>query len=137
MFLLDTNVISHLRRLDKADPQVVRWAETKPVTHFFLSVITMLELEMGAQAIAQKDQQQGLILRHWIDEQLLPRFEGRILSVDLAIARRCAALHVPNPKADRDALIAATALVHGLDLVTRNQADFMIEGVRLINPWQA
>ena len=137
MFLLDTNVISELRRPDKADRNVVAWASKIPATGFFISAISILEIELGALLIARKDAAQGDVLRAWIDNQILPRFEGRILAVDTAVAQRCARLHVPDPRAERDALIAATALVHGLTVVTRNAADFQPAGVALLNPWQS
>lgn len=135
MFLLDTNIISELRRPDKADGNVVAWANAIPATNFFISVISVLEIELGARLIQRKDAAQGAILRKWIDAQVLVRFEGRILAIDMAVARRCAQLHVPNPRAERDALIAATALVHGLTVVTRNVEDFEPTGVPLLNPW--
>ena len=137
MFLLDTNVISELRRPDKADRNVVAWAGTMPAATFFLSAISILEIELGLLLIARKDAAQGAVLRAWIDDQILPRFEGRILAVDTAVAQRCARLHVPDRRAERDALIAATAMVHGLTVVTRNVADFEPIGVALLNPWEA
>lgn len=137
MFLLDTNVISELRRPDKADRNVVAWANTIPASNFFMSAISILEIELGAHLIERKDAAQGAVLRTWIDGQILPRFEGRILVIDTAVAQRCAQLHVPNPRAERDALIAATALVHGLTVVTRNVGDFEPTGVPLLNPWDA
>jgi predicted nucleic acid-binding protein len=103
---------------------------------FFVSAISILEIELGALQIARRDTAaQGAILRVWIDKQILPRFEGRVLPVDTAVAQRCARLHVPNLRAERDALIAATALVHGLTVVTRNVPDFEPMGVALLNPW--
>jgi toxin FitB len=137
MFLLDTNVISELRRLDKADRNVIAWAGTVPAASFFLSAISILEIELGVLLIARKDAAQGAVLRAWVDDQILPRFDGRILAVDTAVARRCARLHVPDRRAERDALIAATAMVHGLTVVTRNVADFELVGVALLNPWEA
>ena len=137
MFLLDTNVVSELRRPDRARRSVVEWAGSVPVTQFFISAISLLEIERGALRIARKDAAQGAVLRGWIDEHILVRFEGRILPVDAAVALRCAPLHVPDPKPERDALIAATALVHGLTVVTRNLEDFAPTGARLFNPWEA
>lgn len=136
MFVLDTNVVSQLRRPERADPKVVAWALSMPVVSFFLSAITVLELELGALLMERRDKAQGLVLRSWIDEQIMPRFEGRVLAIDAAVAQRCARLHVPNPRAERDALIAATALVHGMTVVTRNSADFELTGVRILNPWE-
>jgi predicted nucleic acid-binding protein len=137
MFLLDTNVISELRRPDKADRNVVAWANAAPAANFFMSAISILEIELGARLIERKDAAQGAVLRSWIDDQILVRFEGRILAIDTPVAQRCAQLHVPNPRAERDALIAATALVHGLTVVTRNVDDFEPTGVTLVNPWDA
>jgi predicted nucleic acid-binding protein len=137
MFLLDTNVISELRRPDKANRNVIAWASAIPAASFFLSAISILEIELGALLIARKDAAQGAVLRTWIDDQILPRFEGRILAVDTVVAQRCAHLHVPDPRGERDALIAATAMVHGLTVVTRNVADFEPIGVTLLNPWQS
>jgi predicted nucleic acid-binding protein len=136
MFLLDTNVISELRRLDKADRNVVAWAKALPATNFFISAISVLEVELGALRIARKDAMQGAVLRSWIDDQILARFESRILPIDAAVALRCARLQVPDPRAERDTLIAATALVHGLTVVTRDVPVFTPMGVALINPWE-
>jgi predicted nucleic acid-binding protein len=135
MFLLDTNVISELRRPERADGNVVAWAGAISAASFFLSAISILEIELGALKIARRDAAQGAILRAWIDDHILPRFEGRILAVDTAVAQRCARLHVPDPRSERDALIAATAMVHGLTVVTRDVADFEPTGVELLNPW--
>jgi predicted nucleic acid-binding protein len=136
MFLFDTNVISELRRPDKADRNVAAWANALPVASTFLSAVSILEIELGALLVARRDAAQGAILRVWIDQQILGRFEDRILPIDTTVAQRCARLHVPNPQAERDALIAATALVHGLTVVTRNAADFERTGVALVNPWK-
>ena len=136
MFLLDTNVVSNLRRPERADPQVRAWAASIPVAQTYLSAITVLEIEQGVLLIARRDARQGAQLRIWIDDEVLPRFDGRILPIDTAVAKRCAKLHVPDPRAERDALIAATALVHGMVVVTRNVADFEPTGVQIINPWE-
>lgn len=95
----------------------------------------MLELELGTLLMERKDSSQGMILRSWLDQQVLPRFEGRVLAIDAAVAQRCARLHVPDPRAERDALIAATALVHGMIVATRNVCDFEPTGVQTFNPW--
>ena len=134
-YLLDTNVVSELRRLDRVDARVKSWADSVAIEDQYLSVLTLLEIEVGARAIERRDKAQGAVLRGWIDNRLLPQFVGRILPVHEAVAVRCAQLHVPNPKPDLDALIAATALVHGLCVVTRNVADFQSMGVKLLNPW--
>lgn len=136
MYLLDTNVLSELRRAEKADANVRAWAAQHPVADFFISSITVLELELGILMRERKDKVQGAILRSWFENQVLPRFEERILDIDAAVARRCAALHVPDPRSERDALISATALVHDMSVVTRNVTDFAATGVRLVNPWE-
>ena len=135
MFVLDTNVISELRRPAKANPKVLAWAAATPVANTYLSSITILELELGALLVERRDKTQGKVLRDWIDSSVLPRFEGRILAVDTAVAQRCARLHVPDPRAERDALIAATAAVHAMTVVTRNVADFGMAGIMVLNPW--
>ncbi|MBI3675136.1 MAG: type II toxin-antitoxin system VapC family toxin [Proteobacteria bacterium] len=137
MFVLDTNVISELRRPGKANAHVARWADSVPAAQFFLSAVTVLELERGVRQMERKDATQGHLLRRWMDDQILPRFDARILAVDTAVALKCAALHVPDPKSERDALIAATALVHGMTVATRNVQDFSGMGVSLVNPWEA
>lgn len=137
MYLLDTNVISELRkaRTGNANKNVEAWAESVSASSLFLSVITILELETGILLIERRDPTQGALLRTWLDAHVLPAFSGRILAVDVAVAQRCAKLHVPNPQSDRDSMIAATALVHGMTVVTRNVADFESTGVEIINPW--
>jgi hypothetical protein len=137
MYLLDTNIVSELRKAKagKADKNVVAWANGTPTASLFLSSITVLELETGILLIERRDPAQGAILRSWLDNHVLPAFAGRVLSVDIAVAQKCARLHVPNPQADRDSLIAATALVHGMIVVTRNVADFEATGVKILNPY--
>ena len=137
MYLLDTNVVSELRRRRQADPRLLAWAAAMPEASAFLSVVTLFEIERGILLLERRDPQQAGHLRRWLEIRLLPDFEGRILPIDAAVARRCAALHVPDPRADRDALIAATALVHNLTVVTRNSRDFKATGVALLNPWDA
>ncbi len=138
-FLLDTNVVSELRRAKsgKANPSVTAWAAQIPAGSLYLSAIALLELEMGVLQLERRDASQGMILRAWLDRHVLPAFAGRVLSVDAAVALQCARLHVPNRLSERDAMIAATALVHGMTVVTRNVADFKASGVLLLNPWLA
>ena len=137
MYLLDTNVVSELRknRNGTADPQVVRWMSIHAASTLYLSAITILELELGTLQIARRDPAQGETLRLWLETQVLAAFSGRILSVDAAVAQQCAALSVPDPRPRWDGLIAATALVHGMTVITRNTADFAPTGVRVLNPW--
>jgi predicted nucleic acid-binding protein len=138
MFALDTNVVSELRkvRLGKADANVATWAQGVDAANLFVSAITILELELGVLLMERKDAAQGALLRAWLELQVLPEFAARTLPVDAAVAQRCARLHVPDKRGERDALIAATALVHGMTLVTRNVADFKPTGVALLNPWE-
>lgn len=137
MFVLDTNVVSELRKAGdgRADPNVVAWLAACEAAAFFLSAITLMELEIGVRRVERRDQGQGELLRAWMDERVLPEFDGRILPVDTVVALQCARLHVPDPRSERDALIAATALVHGMTVVTRNVADFRATGVPLVDPW--
>ena len=135
MFLLDTNVLSELRRRHRTDPRVAAWADQIDASDLFLSAITILEIEAGTLMLLRRDEAQGAVLREWIDNKVLRAFEGRILSVDTAVAQRCARLHVPHSRAERDALIAATALVHRLTVAT-NVADFQPMGVDVLNPWE-
>jgi len=138
MYLLDTNVISELRKAksDKADKNVVSWANSVPATSLFLSVISILEIETGLLLVERRDPLQGAVLRSWLNAHVLPAFSERILAVDTAVALCCAKLHVPDPRSDRDAIIAATALVHGMTVVTRNIDDFKPTGVEILNPWE-
>jgi predicted nucleic acid-binding protein len=135
--LIDTNVISELRKSgsSKIDPNVEKWARQTTTSALFLSVITILELELGVLLIERKDPAQGKILRRWLQNYVQPAFKDRILDIDQRVALRCAALHVPDRRSDRDALIAATALSHGMSVVTRNVSDFADTGVEIINPW--
>ncbi len=137
MYVLDTNVVSELRKVStgKADANVTAWAASVDAAALFVSAITIMELETGVLLVERRDAAQGAMLRTWLAQHVLPEFTGRVLPVDTAVAQRCAKLHVPNRCADRDALIAATALVHGMTVVTRNVADFVATSVPLFNPW--
>jgi len=137
MYLLDTNVISELRKAKsgKADNNVVSWANNVSATRLFLSVITILEIEIGVLLVERRDPSQGAVLRAWLNAHVLPAFSERILPFDTAVAKRCARLHVPDRRSDRDSIIAATALTHGMTIVTRNIDDFAPTGVEILNPW--
>ncbi|MGD0960914.1 MAG: type II toxin-antitoxin system VapC family toxin [Methylomonas sp.] len=137
MYLLDTNVISELRKAKsgKADKNVIAWANSVSAARLYLSVITIMELETGVLLVERRDPSQGALFRSWLNMHVLPAFAGRTLAVDTAVAQCCAKLHVPDPRSDRDAIIAATALVHGMTLVTRNINDFKHINIELINPW--
>jgi toxin FitB len=137
MYILDTNVVSELRKgkAGKANQRVTAWAASVPAGSLYISAITVLELEMGVLQIERRDRAQGSVMRAWLDEHVMPAFAGRILAVDAPVVLRCARLHVPNRVAERDALIAATALVHGMTVVTRNGVDFAATKVALIDPW--
>lgn len=137
MLILDTNVVSELRkvRLGRADEHVARWADSVNASDLYLSVITVQELEIGVLLAERRDPVQGAAFRSWLSTHVLPAFAGRILPVDTAVAIRSAKLHVPDPRPVRDGLIAATALVHGMTIITRNIGDFEPTGVTLLNPW--
>lgn len=137
MFVVDTNVVSELRkaRSGRADRNVAAWAASVPAASLFVSVITVLELELGVRLLERRDARQGAIMRAWLEGNVMTAFAGRVLPIDTPVAVECARLHVPDPRAERDALIAATAIVHGMTVVTRNTADFTETRVALLDPW--
>ena len=137
MFVLDTNVISELRKLGdgRADARVAAWVSDREAASFYISALTLMELEIGVLRVERRDARQGERLRRWMDGYVLPEFQERTLPVDATVALKCAQLHVPDPRSERDALIAATAIMHGMVVVTGNVADFQPTGVELINPW--
>jgi hypothetical protein len=135
MFVLDTNVVSELRKTTKGNPGVLAWAKQQKQDQLFVSVMTIMEIEAGILLMERKDRGQGAVLRGWFDNTVLPGFTNRILPVDTAVARYCAQLQVPQPKPVHDAMIAATALVHGMTVVTRNVPDFQGTGVAIMNPF--
>ena len=137
MYLLDTNVVSEFRKSadGRINKSVKRWADEISPDLMFISVISVLELEIGVLQIERRDKKQGLVLRKWLNKHVLPAFLDRVLPVDVAVAQRCASLHVPNPKSERDAMIAATAIEHRMTIVTRNVSDFSQSGVKIFDPW--
>jgi predicted nucleic acid-binding protein len=138
MFVLDTNVVSELRKVrsGKANPGVAAWAEQVASAQLFISAITIHELEHGVLLMERSDPAQGALLRAWLDQSVAAAFKNRVLPVDERIARRAAALHVPDPAPFRDALIGATALVNDMTVVTRDLKDFQrFDDLDLINPW--
>jgi len=137
MFLIDTNVISESRKVrsGRAAPEVVAWLkETDPSTTF-ISSMSLFELELGVVRVERRDPTQGANLRRWLDQIVKPGFASRVLAMDAAVAVACAALHFPDPVSERDGWIAATAITHGLTVVTRNVADFEPTGALIFNPW--
>jgi predicted nucleic acid-binding protein len=136
MVVLDTNVVSELRKGPKATPSVWAWANSHAMTDFYLSTITIMEIEIGILRLVTRDARRAARYDAWLRDTVLIDFENRILPVDVAVARRCAGLHIPKQRPERDALIAATALVHGKAVATRNTRDFEDVGVRVVNPWQ-
>jgi predicted nucleic acid-binding protein len=138
MFVLDTDVVSELRKVrsGKAAPGVAEWAAGVASAEMFISAITIHELEHGVLLMERSDATQGSVLRSWLDDSVAIAFAERVLDVDEDVARRAAALHVPDPAPFRDALIGATALVHRMSVVTRNVSDFQrFEGLEILNPW--
>lgn len=133
MFLLDTPIVYELRkaRAGGAEAGLAAWASGVARERLFLSAVSLVELETSATEAARRDKAAGAVLRGWIDEQLLPAFEGHVLPLDAAVARRRGQLAMPET---RDALFAATALEHGLTLVTRNTAAFKGMRVKLFDP---
>lgn len=135
MYVLDTNVISELRQRKPNQSREVRfWASDKPASHLFISAVSILELEKGVLALERRTPPQGGALRVWLNG-VKACFSGRILPFTETTATLCAAMHIPNPKSERDAMIAATALEHQMTVVTRNVSDFAGTDVGLINPF--
>lgn len=143
MYLLDTNVLSEMRKASRTqassprmDSCVESWVKGVSALDLHVSVVSILELERGFHLLKRREPAQAEIIRLWVRNRVLPSFDGRILTVDLAVVQRCAALQVPGPIEYRDSLIAATALVHGMTVVTRNVAHFQRTDVAILNPWE-
>lgn len=138
MYLLDTNIISEARKLGtpRVDPNAARWFAEVDAETSFISAMTVFELERGIRQMERRDARQGAALRSWFDGQIMATYEKRILPMSRDVALICAGLHIPDPKSERDAWIAATAIDAGLTLVTRNVDDFEAMGVGLINPFE-
>ncbi|AYG70663.1 type II toxin-antitoxin system VapC family toxin [Rhizobium sp. CCGE531] len=138
MLLLDTNVVSELRKVatGKADPNVAVWNETVDPAETFISSVVLHELEVGVRLVEHNDAVAGKVMRNWLENNVHTAFSGRILPLDEAAAVQAAQWHVPNPKPINDAYIAATAFTRRMTLVTRNVKDFEGMGVALVNPWE-
>lgn len=138
MFILDTNVVSELRKAPagKADVNVVKWASSVPSSSLYVSVITLMELQTGILLKERKDYEQGQLLHAWFNTKVLSAFENRVIPIDKDVALKCAAFHVPRRRPDRDTFIAVSAIVHGMTVVTRNIKDFDGTKAEALNPWE-
>jgi predicted nucleic acid-binding protein len=139
MFIVDTNVLSESRKITsgRIDPNVLRWLTDANPNDIYMSAITLMEIELGVLMMERRDARQGEILRRWLTSRIMPDFAARLLPIDAAVASRCAQLLAIRSRSERDVWIAATALVHGMTVVTRNVADFEATGVAVLNPWLA
>jgi predicted nucleic acid-binding protein len=132
-FLLDTNVVSEIRR--GRDPNVAAWAAEVTDADLYLSVLTLGDIRKGIERLRGRDPVQTDVFATWL-EQLRDHFADRILPIDDRVADECGRLNAPAERKTVDSLIAATARVHNLTVVTRNTGDFEGCDVALRNPWQ-
>lgn len=137
MYLLDTNIISEIRKINlkTANIGVTQWAENNHKDLMYISVISLFELEKGVLNLERKDAQQGKIYRDWLDNKVKPTFENRILSITPQTVLICAKMHIPDKKSLTDSLIAATAIENNLTVITRNEKDFIPTGAKILNPF--
>ena len=136
MFLLDTNVVSELRKASRCDPRVAAWQARQSAAACFLSAVTVMEIRLGIELARRNDAKKALVLEEWLEQRVKKAFDGRILPVDVPIAEKCALLHAERPRPFRDGLILATAAAHGLTVVTRNTKDFLGGAVPVVDPWR-
>lgn len=134
-FLIDTNVISEARK-KTGNSFVKAWLKRQDPEDLAISIITVMEIDVGVQRLQRRDPSAAHVFQQWLDKQVVAGFRGRILPVDLSCVHMIASLHVPDPAPEHDAIIAGTALAHHLTVVTRNTVDFMRTGVPVVNPWE-
>jgi predicted nucleic acid-binding protein len=135
LFLLDTNVVSELRKAARCDARVTAWQAAQKPEACFLSVITLLEIRLGIELARKSDREKAGVLEAWFEQRVKPGFAGRIIAVDEKISEMCGRLHAQRPRSFRGGLILSTAAVHSLTVVTRNVKDFADSGVAVIDPW--
>jgi len=135
-FLIDTNLVSELRKKGRCDPNVAAWQVEASRHGLFISVISMMEIRHGILMARRKNAAFAELLERWYEVQVKSTFDGYVLPIDLAVSERCSTLLSQRSRSLADALIAATAYVNNLTLATRNVADFTDSGVKLVNPWE-
>jgi predicted nucleic acid-binding protein len=136
MFLLDTNVVSDLRRPKRITPAAERWFGAVDADELYISTVTVFEIQHGIVELRRRDPQRAAHLQGWLDTAVLAAFAGRIIALDTIAAQRCAELHAGRARWDADRMIAAIALSRGMTLVTRNVGDFASMGVNVFDPFR-